>query len=307
MNERKLDLRIPFGGSGSEYMMSEPGLLLAILEESTADTTLAEPARWRERIALLDHLERLLLDPTVTDAVLLERAHALQARLDDANALVFETIRADIRRGDRQALRRWLPPGTDADFDAGHPEAYDDRDAIVAGVLQVEEPGPTHVERSAEMVFYQPTPTRQVLDLIDRLPMSADDVFVDIGSGLGHVPMLVSICTGVRSIGVEIEPAYVAAARSAAETLELRDVTFIEADAREASLDGGTVFFMYTPFTGAMLHRVLDRLHEQARRREIRVCAFGPFVPTVAAESWLMPMEPVRDGRVAIFRSRATH
>lgn len=286
--------------------MNGPSLLLTLLERSAADTTLAEPTRWRERIALLDQLEHFLLDPTVTDAALLERARALQSRLEHANARLFETIRADIRRGDPDALRRWLPPVTDADLSAGHPEAYDDRDAIVAGVLQLEEPGPTSVERSADMVFYQPTPARQVLDLLDRLPMSSDDVFVDIGSGLGHVPMLVSICTSVRSVGLEIEPAYVAAARRAADALELRVVTFIEADAREASLDEGTAFFMYTPFTGAMLRTVLDRLHEQARRREIRVCAFGPFVPTVAAESWLAPTEPVRDGRVAIFRSRVT-
>lgn len=249
-------------------------------------------------------MEHLLLDPTVTDAALLEQVHALQARLDDANARLFEAIRADIRRGDRDALRRWLPPVTGADFERGHPEAYDDRDAIVAGVLQVEEPGETSVERTADMVFYQPTPARQVLDLIDRLPMGPDDVFVDLGSGLGHVPMLVSICTGVRSVGVEIEPAYVDAAGRAAEALELRGVTFVEADARDLSLDDGTVFFMYTPFTGAMLRTVLDRLHEQAQRREIRVCAFGPFVPTIAAEPWLVAIEPPRDGRVAIFRSR---
>ncbi len=278
-------------------------MLLTLLERSTADTTLAEPTRWRERIALLDQLEHLLLDPAVTDAALLERAHVLQSRLEDANARLFESIRADVRRGDRQALRRWLPPGSDADFERGHPEAYDHLDTIVAGVLQVDEPGPTSVERTSDMVFYQPTPARQVLDLLDRLPMGPEDVFVDIGSGLGHVPMLVSICTGVHAIGVEIEPAYVDAARRAAEALELRSVTFVEADARDVSLESGTVFFMYTPFTGAILRAVLDRLHVEARRREIRVCAFGPFVPDVAAESWLTPAEPVRDGRVAVFRS----
>lgn len=269
----------------------------------SADATLTEPERWRERMKLLDRLEQLLLEPAVVDATLVERARGLQVHLEDANERVYEAIRADIRRGDRDALRRWLPPLGEADFAAGHPEAYDDRDTIVAGALQVEEPGPTLVDRTSDMVFYQPTPARQVLDLIDRLAMGPDDVFVDLGSGLGHVPMLVSICTGVRSVGVEIEPAYVAAGRRAAEGLELHDVTFIEADARDAPLEDGTVFFMYTPFTGPMLRTVLNRLHDQARRREIRVCAFGPFVPTVAAEPWLAATQSVRDGRVAIFRS----
>ncbi len=216
---------------------------------------------------------------------------------------LYASIRSEIRRGDRDALRPWLPV-TEEDFGLRHPEAYDHLDTIVAGVLQVGEPGPTNVERTADMVFYQPTPVRQVLDLLDRITVTPDDVFVDIGSGLGHVSMLVSLCTGVRSIGVEIEPAYVAAARRAAEALELREVEFIEADARAASLERGTIYFMYTPFTGAMLRDVLDRLREQAQGREINVCAFGPFVATVAEEPWLDVVGESRPGRVTIFRSR---
>lgn len=280
--------------------------LADLLRGASAAVGLSEPSHIRQRIELLDQLEHLLLDSPAADPVLLDEAHSLQARLEDANACLFESIRGHIRRGDRDALRRWLPAVSEFDFDGGHPEAYDHLDTLVAGVLQVEAPGPTSVERTSEMVFYQPTPARQVMELIDRLSMSSDDLFVDLGSGLGHVPMLVSICTGVRSVGVEIEPAYVSVARSAAEALALHGVTFVEADARGASLDEGTVFFMYTPFTGAMLKVVLDRLHEQARRREIRVCAFGPFVPTVAAESWLSAAEPVRERRVEIFRSHAT-
>jgi hypothetical protein len=42
------------------------------------------------------------------------------------------------------------------------------------------------------MVPYQPTPVRHILHLIAAAMVAEDDVFVDLGSGLGHVPLLVS-------------------------------------------------------------------------------------------------------------------
>src|SRR6185312_2094526 len=91
-------------------------------------------------------------------------------------------------------------------------DAYDWRDELVAGVLPFGEPGEAS-PLPPEMVFYQPTPARHVFDLLDRLALDADDVLVDLGSGLGHVPLLTAICTPARGIGIEIEPVYVAPAR----------------------------------------------------------------------------------------------
>ena len=43
--------------------------------------------------------------------------------------------------------------------------------------------------------------------------MQASDVFVDVGSGLGRAAALVHLMTGARAIGLEVQPALVAAAR----------------------------------------------------------------------------------------------
>ena len=42
------------------------------------------------------------------------------------------------------------------------------------------------------------------------------------------------------------------------ERLKLERVTFIQQDARAADFSGGTVFYLYTPFTGSILRSVLD-------------------------------------------------
>jgi hypothetical protein len=65
------------------------------------------------------------------------------------------------------------------------------------------------------------------------------------------------------------------------------DVEFIALDAREAALSDGNVFFLYTPFRGALLQEVLEKLRAIAARRPIRVCSFGPCTPELAQTSWL--------------------
>lgn len=274
-----------------------------VIQTVEDDDALDEPQHLRQRIELLDRLERHLF--AAAPSSMHDRARAAQARLETANLAVYETMRSSIKRGDgRHGLLELLRQSAQDVFESSHHERYDYLDEILAGILQVGEPAAPSVEPTGEMVFYQPTPARQIFDLIERATPGEGDVLVDLGSGLGHVPMLMSICTRAQSVGVELEPAYVACARHAAETLNLDRVTFIQADARSVSLDSGTIFYLYTPFSGTMLRTMLDLLRREAQRREIRICTLGPCTPTVAAESWLDPVGQPRSDRVAIFCSR---
>jgi predicted RNA methylase len=137
-----------------------------------------------------------------------------------------------------------------------------------------------------------------------RAAFTEQDVLIDLGSGLGHVPLLVSICAGIRAVGVEIEPAYIASARKCANELNLGHVTFLPSDARQAGLSSGTVFYLYTPFTGTILRAVLERLRQEAASRAMRVCSFGPCTATIAQEPWLKALGPCETGRIAVFSSQ---
>jgi hypothetical protein len=139
--------------------------------------------------------------------------------------------------------------------------------------------------------------------MIGRTALTARDVLVDLGSGLGHVPLLASICTEASSIGIELEAAYVNCARTSAQALNVKNVTFIEQDARLADLSAGTVFYLYTPFIGTILRDVLDSLRREASGREIRVCALGPCMHTIAQERWLKVAGPLETDRIAVFCS----
>lgn len=104
--------------------------------------------------------------------------------------------------------------------------------------------------------------------------VSEGDVFIDLGCGAGKVVLTVAALTGARARGIEIQPELVERARRAAARLDI-DAEFVVADARDAELGDGTVFYLYLPFTGPVLDRVLERLYAIALQRPIVVCALG--------------------------------
>jgi hypothetical protein len=283
-------------------MLDHLHTLILALEQ---DDSLLQPGRLRERVRAMDRLEDVLMDMPGQQAAgpaLISRAQALHARLADAQRQLAVGIREAITRGDgAHALRMWMPPG----HHAQDPESYDHLDALLSEVLSFDEPTAEIAELDAEMVFYQPTPARHVFDLIERAAIDSSDVVIDIGSGLGHVPLLVSICTGARCIGIEREAVYVDGARRSAQALNLHRVSFIAQDAREADLSQGSVFYLYTPFAGSILRHVLDMLQRVASERDIRIATLGPCTATVAAEPWLTLVGAQASNRITLFQPRS--
>lgn len=272
--------------------MSELQALVSGLEQ---DGSLDEPVRVHERIDALDRLERYLLDDQCGD--LCDRARTLYERLETVESRLHQAIRGEIKRGRRPD---WLLHATPA---IG--EGYDYLDVLISGVLRLEQPAAGLAEPAAEMIAYQPTPARHILDLLRRAALTEQDVLVDIGSGLGHVPLLTAICTDARSIGVELEPAYVKSAWRSARELDLANATFVQQDARTADYAGGTAFYLYTPFTGSIMRAVLDSLRREASSHPLRVFTYGPCTATVAEEPWLVAAGRPRPQRISMFRSRS--
>ena len=242
-------------------------------------------------------------------AALKQYAEMVKNRLEETNNNLFQKLRVNIRSGHCTGaeLRRQLAEyaGCNSTEIGQDDIGYDSLDAFLSGLLLIEgRPGETK-ERQPEMVFYQPTPARIVLELIESASLKKEDVFYDVGSGLGQVSILVNLLSGVRAKGVEFEPAYCDYARRCAKELNLSRVEFINADAREVDYSDGTVFFMYTPFEGRLLQEVLEKLKSESRKRKIGVCTYGPCTPQVSRQSWLERVDPNGNSihKLAVFES----
>ncbi|MBN1642193.1 MAG: class I SAM-dependent methyltransferase, partial [Anaerolineae bacterium] len=234
-------------------------------------------------------------------------ARGLQRRLSEVDERLLRSLRARVRAGELtgSALRaefgrytsyRRTPHG------AAH-LGYDGLDVLVQGLL-LADPAPKESGiRSPEMVQYEATPARAVLDMIDRAPIGGQDVFYDLGAGLGHVALMVGLLTGATVRGVEIEPAFCAYAERQAARLAVENVRCLCGDARDLDYGDGTVFYLFTPFRGSVLDAVLDRLRVGAGGRSIRVCTYGSCTIRVAREGWLRSLDGNADHefKVAIY------
>ena len=285
-----------------------------LVVELEQDVSLYEPDQLRQRLEALDRIETCLFHmprpegdaETAEELALKRRVEVISENMEAANHRLYQEIRAEIRRGDgAKRLLEWAQvydPAVHADYQLNG-VGYDYLDALVSGVLQFEEPDSGIAELAPEMVFYQPTPARFIFDLIHGTALNERDVLIDLGSGLGHVPLVASICTGARCIGVEIEGVYADGARRSAQALELNRVAFIQQDVRLADLSEGTVFYLYTPFKGGILRTVLDMLKHEASKREIRVCTLGPCTDAVLQEPWLKVTGEQIVDQLTLFRS----
>lgn len=275
--------------------------LQTLLDDLLQDRSLRDPDQLRRRIDALEQLESGFFSrgDTLTPS-LRQCGEALTAELEAINDRLYQTIRDAIRRGNgADILRRWAA----SLHDAADQESYGPLDTLIAGVLDFKEPGDVP-EPGADMVFYQPTPARDIFDFIERAAITPRDVVIDLGSGLGHVTLLTAICTEARCIGVELQPAYVTSARQCASELQVRRARFIEQDVRRADLSDGTVFYLYTPFSGAILREVLAMLERESKARAIRLCTLGPCTATVAGEHWLKVDGALTSSRMGLFLSR---
>jgi len=289
---------------------------LAALEE---DVSLLAPDAFAARARAHETLETDIVGPIAAlgergaDArslrALRRRAEALEGRLARADARLFVRLRDGIRRGELRGdvlvgkLQRLAPPSHGPD-DGG----YDALDALVSGILLDEPPPPTVRSElrgwDPEMVPYQPTPARIVLELAAHL-RPGEEVFYDLGSGPGQVCALVRLLTGARTVGIEIDPMLWAYSERLAQRLGLSGVMFAVGDVRDVDLTPGTFFYLYTPFGGALLEAVLDRLCRVAASHPIRLGSYGPCTAVIGRQAWLLRQGPAHDDpdRLAVFGS----
>ncbi len=178
------------------------------------------------------------------------------------------------------------------------------RDAWLDVVLGLGELPDDDPELPKGCVPYLPCSVDDLLRIVEHAPVRESDVFVDIGSGIGRATAFVHLLTGASGMGLEIQPRLVLTARALAARLLVSRIPSIEGDA--AKLAGpmiiGTVFFLYCPFSGERLAKVLANLESIAHIRIIRVCCVDLPLPPC---HWLTLETSPRAG-LEIYRSTLT-
>jgi precorrin-6B methylase 2 len=137
---------------------------------------------------------------------------------------------------------------------------------------------------SPDLVDYSPYAWLGLRRILPRSEVTPDDVFVDVGSGMGRVVLQAALHYPFRRIlGIEISSQLheISVTNLASNKARLRcpQVELIHANALELELpDDVTVVFLYNPFTGATFQAFLDRLLRSIDRnpRVVRVIYANP-------------------------------
>jgi precorrin-6B methylase 2 len=128
------------------------------------------------------------------------------------------------------------------------------------------------IEQGYEYGIYRPTPWLVLRALLDRLEIAENDVFVDIGSGMGRVVLMAARRPFGRVIGIERSPELTEIAREnlarGRGRLRCQDVELLTVDALDWEVpDDVTVIYLNCPFPDEVLERVLAKLVESLDTR----------------------------------------
>jgi hypothetical protein len=291
------------------------------IETIEKNAALYEETNFDRRVQALDYIEFNVIDriegllqtihPPDELILLKQDAERVKRQLEEIDDTLFQRLRAEIRTGGctgtafKSLIDKYV--GCDSSGRRHQDElGYDSLDVFINGLLLIQAVPLETKTREPEMVYYQQTPARIIFELVEKAHLTEEDVFYDLGSGLGQVPILVNLLSGATTKGIEFEPAYCDYAKGCAADLNLSQVEFINADARTADYSAGTVFFMYTPFEGSVLQEVLEKLRGESRRRRISLFTYGPCTPQVSRQSWLKCVDQNGDliNKLGVFRMK---
>src|ERR1019366_10180781 len=99
-------------------------------------------------------------------------------------------------------------------------------------------------------VHYTPTPYSDIFRLLRMVGLRSDDVFVDLGSGMGRTVFAASWLGARRAVGIEVVPELCDKAKQNHKQSRLasRDIEFICTNAQGYRNPDITVLFMFHPF-----------------------------------------------------------
>lgn len=129
-------------------------------------------------------------------------------------------------------------------------------------------------------VHYTPVPYSILFRILSHIGLAANDVFVDLGCGLGRTVFSAAWLGAKRAIGVEIEGSLVEQAdrNRAKDRWRDRNVEFVCQSAESYAHAETTVIFMFHPFgeeTMTSVIRGLDQTLAQKPRR-LRIAYLNP-------------------------------
>jgi SAM-dependent methyltransferase len=135
--------------------------------------------------------------------------------------------------------------------------------------------------------------------VVNVLNPGSDDVFYDIGCGMGRMLCIVARRSVRKCVGVELFEPLCEIARANADRLRGRrsPIEIICGDATTADLSDGTIYYMFNPFGDETMHDTLENICRSLSKqpRTIKVVYCNPTCEAMFRNtSWLKKIDEFR-------------
>jgi 16S rRNA G966 N2-methylase RsmD len=149
-------------------------------------------------------------------------------------------------------------------------------------------------------VHYATTAYKEIFRLLKCAALNNNDVFLDLGSGMGRATFAASWLGAKRAIGVDIVPElWVQSNRNLQRSvLRQRNIQFICMNAADYYNKDVSVIFMCHPFGAGTLRQVLENIGSQRtpQSKRLRIIYRNPVCESVLKETaWLKCVGNVAD------------
>lgn len=136
---------------------------------------------------------------------------------------------------------------------------------------------------------YVPTPYSKVIASLRHVAIGPEDVFVDLGSGLGRTVFAASWLGARRAVGVEIDKSLTEAACANLSRFRLpdRDIEFFCLPAQAYDFQDTSLIYMFHPFGAGTMQQVCELIEAALaqRPRNLRIVYENPVNASVLDES----------------------
>ena len=115
-------------------------------------------------------------------------------------------------------------------------------------------------EALKDIYAYGETPIDTMATILKECSITKNDNLFELGSGRGRICFWLATVCGIEVTGIDIIPEFIERAETIRKRLGLKNIHFVNSDLLEASLQGGTVFYLFgSGFDDAFLESLIAR------------------------------------------------
>ncbi|MDX1608090.1 MAG: methyltransferase domain-containing protein [Candidatus Spechtbacterales bacterium] len=160
-------------------------------------------------------------------------------------------------------------------------------------------------EHRHESIRHAPTHYSKIQMMLNILRPDKNDVFYDLGSGYGRVVLYTALMTRAQCFGVELIEDRLQKGREAARKLKLKNAEFLSGNVLDQNLNIANIFFLFNPFKGSVLTKVVEKLKDISDEKKITVIIWGGREMFFTNRNWLEVRTkiPIKHGPMYIMDS----